>query len=102
MITQDSPSLGPSTGAEALVRMLELHGVKYIFGLCGDTSLPFYDALQRLDAMVLGEAGWPADFAPSCYVCGPTGFVEAVADMLVSAGHAPERIKTERFGPSGG
>ena len=37
------------TGAEAAVRMLQLHGVKHIFGLCGDTSLPFYDALYRLD-----------------------------------------------------
>ncbi|MCE7506263.1 thiamine pyrophosphate-binding protein [Polynucleobacter sp. IMCC30063] len=37
------------TGAEALVRMLEAYQVKHIFGLCGDTSLPFYDALQRLD-----------------------------------------------------
>jgi acetolactate synthase-1/2/3 large subunit len=37
------------TGAEAMVRMLQAHGVKYIFGLCGDTSLPFYDALYRLD-----------------------------------------------------
>jgi acetolactate synthase-1/2/3 large subunit len=37
------------TGAEAAVRMLQLHGVKHIFGLCGDTSLPFYDALCRLD-----------------------------------------------------
>ena len=37
------------TGAEAAVRMLELHGVKHVFGLCGDTSLPFYDALCRLD-----------------------------------------------------
>lgn len=37
------------TGAEAAVRMLELHGVEVIFGLCGDTSLPFYDALARLD-----------------------------------------------------
>lgn len=36
-------------GAEALVRMLQLNGVKHIFGLCGDTSLPFYDALARLD-----------------------------------------------------
>jgi len=36
-------------GAEAMVRMLQLHGVKHIFGLCGDTSLPFYDALYRLD-----------------------------------------------------
>jgi len=37
------------SGAEAMVRMLQLHGVKHIFGLCGDTSLPFYDALARLD-----------------------------------------------------
>lgn len=37
------------TGAEASVRMLQRHGVRHIFGLCGDTSLPFYDALQRLD-----------------------------------------------------
>lgn len=36
-------------GAEAMVRMLEAHGVTHIFGLCGDTSLPFYDALLRLD-----------------------------------------------------
>lgn len=37
------------TGAEAAVRLLQYHGVKHIFGLCGDTSLPFYDALSRLD-----------------------------------------------------
>lgn len=33
-------------GAEALVEMLKAHGVKHIFGLCGDTSLPFYDAMR--------------------------------------------------------
>ena len=36
-------------GAEAMVRLLEANGVEYIFGLCGDTSLPFYDALCTLD-----------------------------------------------------
>jgi acetolactate synthase I/II/III large subunit len=36
-------------GAEAAVRMLELYGVRHIFGLCGDTSLPFYDALFRME-----------------------------------------------------
>ena len=41
--------MGQMSGAEAMVRMLQLHGVKHIFGLCGDTSLPFYDALARLD-----------------------------------------------------
>lgn len=37
------------TGAEAMVRMLEAHGVRHMFGLCGDTTLPFYDALARMD-----------------------------------------------------
>lgn len=36
------------SGAEAAVEMLRLHGVEILFGLCGDTSLPFYDALARL------------------------------------------------------
>ncbi|WP_049563791.1 ferredoxin reductase [Nonomuraea sp. SBT364] len=50
----------------------------------------------------LAEGGWPAGFEPDCYVCGPTGFVEAAADLLLALGHAPEKIRTERFGPSGG
>lgn len=37
------------SGAEAFVHMLRLHGVTHVFGLCGDTSLPLYDALHRLD-----------------------------------------------------
>ena len=36
-------------GAEAMVRMLEAHDVRHIFGLCGDTTLPFYDAMHLLD-----------------------------------------------------
>ena len=45
----DSKTDNVFNGAEALVRMLEAHGVRHIFGLCGDTTLPFYDALYRLD-----------------------------------------------------
>jgi ferredoxin-NADP reductase len=52
----------------------------------------------RLDAAAVQAAGWPPELAPSCFVCGPTGFVEAVADILVGLGHDPRRIKTERFG----
>lgn len=37
------------SGAEALVRLLDAYGVRHVFGLCGDTSLPLYDALLRLD-----------------------------------------------------
>jgi ferredoxin-NADP reductase len=56
----------------------------------------------RVDGPRLISAGWPADLMPRVYVCGPTGFVEAVADLLVKQGHSAERIKTERFGPTGG
>ena len=37
------------SGAEAVVRILQGYGVEVVFGLCGDTSLPLYDALARLD-----------------------------------------------------
>ena len=46
----------------------------------------------------LAAHGWPADFEPTCYVCGPTGFVESVSGLLVEQGHHPDRIRTERFG----
>ena len=39
------------TGAEAVVEMLKIHGVETIFGLCGDTSLPLYDALARASGL---------------------------------------------------
>ena len=56
----------------------------------------------RLDADLLAASAFPPSEAPTSYVCGPTGFVEAVADLLVAAGHDPRRVRTERFGPSGG
>ena len=55
----------------------------------------------RLTAATLQAHGWPASAAPVCYVCGPTDFVEAAADILVELGHDPRRVFTERFGPSG-
>jgi ferredoxin-NADP reductase len=56
----------------------------------------------RISAADLSQAGWPPEFDPTCYVCGPTGFVETAADLLIQLGHDPDRIRTERFGPSGG
>jgi len=49
MSAQTSQSDVALSGAEAMVRMLQAHKVEYLFGLCGDTTLPFYDALHRLD-----------------------------------------------------
>jgi ferredoxin-NADP reductase len=57
---------------------------------------------RRIDAQMLSEVAWPPDQRPGCYVCGPTPLVESVASALVELGHQPERVKTERFGPTGG
>lgn len=59
-------------------------------------------AVGRVSAETLAGLAWPAAEEPDCFVCGPTGFVEHVADLLVRAGHAPARIRTERFGPTTG
>ena len=48
MASPDKQGSETLTGAEAAVDMLKSHGVEILFGLCGDTSLPFYDALARL------------------------------------------------------
>lgn len=55
----------------------------------------------RISLDDLISSGWPAEAEPTCYVCGPTGFVETVSDLLIFLGHDPTRIRTERFGPSG-
>ena len=51
---------------------------------------------------MLEEIAWPAEHAPLTFVCGPTRMVESVASMLVGLGYDPARVKTERFGPTGG
>jgi ferredoxin-NADP reductase len=54
----------------------------------------------RVGPDLLAETAWSPAERPLVYVCGPTGFVEAVADALVTIGHSPARIRTERFGPT--
>lgn len=57
---------------------------------------------RRIDAEMLAEVSWPPTENPLAFVCGPTPLVEAVATALVGLGHDPARVKTERFGPTGG
>ena len=57
---------------------------------------------RRVDAALLAEVAWPAAGTPLAYVCGPTSFVEAVSQALVQGGYPPQRVKTERFGATGG
>ena len=57
---------------------------------------------RRVDHEMLGEVGPSPAERPRAFVCGPTPFVEAVAEALVRIGHNPQQIKTERFGATGG
>ncbi|WP_294942702.1 FAD-binding oxidoreductase [uncultured Microbacterium sp.] len=54
----------------------------------------------RVTDVELAQLCWPPAERPAVFVCGPTSFVEAVADALVRIGHEPARIRTERFGGS--
>jgi len=54
----------------------------------------------RLAAQDLSEHGWSPEADPICYVCGPTGFVESAAELLLGVGHDASQIRTERFGGS--
>jgi ferredoxin-NADP reductase len=55
----------------------------------------------RVDRELLEDMSWPVQARPLIYICGPSGFVETAADLLVQIGHEPGRIRTERFGPTG-
>jgi ferredoxin-NADP reductase len=55
----------------------------------------------RIDHHLLTSVAWAPQQRARIYICGPTSLVEAVASLLQAQGHAPERLKTERFGPTG-
>jgi ferredoxin-NADP reductase len=57
---------------------------------------------RRIDAELLREIAWPSEQRSLAFICGPTQFVETAATGLLSLGYEPTRIKTERFGPTGG
>jgi ferredoxin-NADP reductase len=58
---------------------------------------------RRIDAEMLAEVAPSPDESPLTFVCGPTPLVEAAGATLVDLlGYSPARVKTERFGPTGG
>jgi ferredoxin-NADP reductase len=55
----------------------------------------------HIDTALIANTTWPSQCSPTCYVCGPTPFVETAAGLLTGSGHTPDKIRTERFGPTG-
>lgn len=56
---------------------------------------------RRIDAAMLDEVVGPPRPGAIAFVCGPTALVERAATDLVALGYPPERVRTERFGPTG-
>jgi ferredoxin-NADP reductase len=56
---------------------------------------------SRINTPLTADATWPSNLAPTCYVCGPTSFVESATDLLIASGNDRDKIRTERFGSTG-
>lgn len=79
-----------------------IDGVEVVYTLTRSQPPGWDGYARRVDAALLREVAWPPEERPHTFVCGPTSFVETVARELVQLGYWPERVKTERFGASGG
>ena len=77
-------------------------GVEVVYTLTRHQPPGWAGYMRRVDAALLAQVAWPTAATPLAYVCGPTNFVEAVSQALVQGGYPPQRVKTERFGATGG
>jgi ferredoxin-NADP reductase len=88
--------------ASELERLDALDGVEVTHTLTRGAPTGWAGRSGRIDGAMLADVAWSPQTSALSFVCGPTGLVEAVASALVDLGHAPARIRTERFGPTGG
>lgn len=77
-------------------------GFEVIYALTREQPENWTGYKRRIDRSMLEETIYKPAEKPNIFVCGPTSLVESVADLLQQSGHAPDKIKTERFGPTGG
>jgi ferredoxin-NADP reductase len=75
-------------------------GLRVVHTLTREHSAGWTGLSRRIDRTMLEDVGFPVRERPQVFICGPTGLVEMAGQLLVELGHEPERIKTERFGPS--
>ena len=77
-------------------------GVEIIHTLTREQPNGWAGRVGRIGPELFADVAWPPSEAPSVYVCGSTGFVEAAAEALVGMGYDPPSIRTERYGGTGG
>jgi ferredoxin-NADP reductase len=71
--------------------------VTFLYTRAAPAGIP----VGRINAEIVNATAWPPSGNPAIFICGPSGFVETAAGLLVAAGHNPAVVKTERFGPTG-
>ena len=77
-------------------------GLEVFHTLTRDQPAGWTGYARRVDRSMLQEVAWSKQQNPAVFICGPTSFVEAAADLLVAMDYDPASIKTERFGATGG
>lgn len=88
---------------DELERLVAAHtALEVIYTLTRSAPANWTGYRRRIDTDLLREVAWSAESLPLAYVCGPTEFVETAATELLAQGYEAARIKTERFGPTGG
>ena len=97
-----APSLAEVIYRQELTRVAADGAVDIRYTLTREQPEGWQGYGRRIDQELLGEVAWPPSDRPLVYACGPTAFVETAASALVALGHEPGRIRTERFGPTGG
>ena len=76
-------------------------GLSLVHTLTRGVPAHWHGESRRVDKDMLATHVFPVAQQPQIFVCGPSSFVESVADQLISLGHDESAIKTERFGPTG-
>ncbi|GGO36335.1 ferredoxin reductase [Deinococcus humi] len=88
-------------GAELAQRHAAADGLQVLLTYTREVPAQWRGYRRRIDRAMLAEAMGPAGPEGHAFVCGSAPFVEAVAEPLIQLGYPVERVKTERFGPSG-
>lgn len=86
---------------DELQALAEQPGIRVVHTLTRSQPADWQGFARRIDAAMLADVAGAYALPAIAYVCGPTGMVETTATELVGLGYPPERVKTERFGPTG-
>jgi ferredoxin-NADP reductase len=103
LLIYSARSLGDVIYRDQLDAMARRDGnLRIVYALTREQPEGWRGHRGRVDKALLAATCFAASQQPAAYVCGPSGFVEGVSKSMVELGFEAFRIKTERFGPSGG